>query len=129
MNNGSGGASSPDISEMLNRILSDPQAMSGVMKLAGGLMNGGEGSAANEAERPPANGGGEDANRTANASTPSLNSLGLGNVKLPKLLSYDADRVKLLEALKPYLGDGRRDKISYLLNIMRILKLLEGGMS
>lgn len=128
-----------DINEMMNRVLSDPEALSGMMKIAKGLMNNGEKNDVYNKDdvadgiRRPAN----QVNQEAQVRNEE-DSVGQGEMshsqqnifnqmKLPQLLTYDENRVKLLGALRPYLGDGRRQKVDYILNMMRVLKLMGNG--
>jgi len=109
-----------DFNDMLNRVLSDPDALNNVMRLAKNIMDDRGTPSQSEKDGPSA-----ENNRPS--PMPETGIPQITSMKLPKMLSYDPNRVRLLEALKPYLGDGRRDKISYLLNIMQILRLLEKG--
>jgi len=113
-----------DMNEMLGRVLNDPQAMSGLMKIAQGLMNNSSQEESSPA-RPPVPESDEAPEREEAPSPQSpLSQLPPGLLSgLPRILSYDENRANLLNALKPYLSDGRRDKVEHILNILKILQL------
>lgn len=101
-----------DINEMLSKVLSDPEALNGVMKIARGMMNSND---EKSGERPPATEG----VKTEGGEAPAFKL-----PALPAALSYDEDRVNLLKALRPYLGESRRRKVDYIISMMNVLKLL-----
>ena len=104
-----------DMNELLGRVLNDPAAMGNIMKIAQGLMNNpSPPSPEPEQEEPPAQ---NDNGNPAAQLPPGLLS------GLPKILSYDENRANLLKALKPYLSDGRREKVEHILNILNILQM------
>jgi len=108
-NGRNGGSSSPDLSQMLGRLMNDPQ----VMGLVGGMMNG----------TPDAGNGKDD-----NAAYDRNGHIGEHSDGKPKHHSdngkrgHDRDRIALLCALKPYLSEGRCKKIE---GMIKILELVE----
>ena len=83
-----------DLNSMLSQVLENPEAMKGVMELAGSLMNN---------NSPQGN---------ANQNSGGGNSNESG----------DDRHIKLLNALKPYLNNTRREKADQLLKIMKLMK-------
>lgn len=105
----------PNINDMLQSVLSDPKALSGVMKLAQELMQGQDGNALGAMVK-------SDGEKTPPSPAPAPDSPG-DAPSLPKLLAYDKNRTELLKALRPYLSESRRGKVDYILNILQILAL------
>lgn len=111
---------SGDINEMLGRVLQNPEALGSIMKLAQGLMNGGGEGVAPQPQQS-----------TQNAqNTPDTPDMPEGDMReaiskseLPRLFVHDENRTRLLAALKPYLGKSRREKVDYILNILRVMEL------
>lgn len=83
-----------DINSMLSQVLENPEAMKGIMELAGSIMN-------NSSQES-----------TASQDGSSNHSDGDSGEK----------HIKLLTALKPYLSDTRREKTEQILKIMKIMK-------
>lgn len=118
---------SGDINDMLGRVLQNPEALSGIMKLAQGLMNnGGEGTA------PPPQQSTQNTQNTSDTSNKSVMSdmpegdthEALSKTEIPRLFVHDENRTRLLAALKPYLGKSRREKVDYILNLLRLMELV-----
>ena len=119
-----------DLSEMMQKLLSDPAAVSAVTELAGKLANG---SAVQSAEAP------KTEEKPANADMGSLLSSVLANpdimAKMPQMLSSLSalqspapkaptdSRSALLCALKPYLSDGRAQNVDNIIKIVQIIDL------
>ena len=119
MNNG-------DINDMLGRVLQNPEALSGIMKLAQGLMNNGGGeSTAPQPQQSTQNTSGTTAINTSDMSDMPEGGIreALSKTELPRLFVHDENRTRLLAALKPYLGKSRREKVDYILNILRVMEL------
>ena len=115
-----------DLSEQLQKMLSDPAAMSQVMQIAGSLM--GQSPPAAEAA-PASETDAQDSPPDAAASAPSLPP------ELPKLLdmltanSGSDPRAALLTALKPYLSEGRRERADALIRALRLAAVAEKFLS
>jgi len=110
-----------DLSGKLNSLLSDPKSMELISSLLGSLDNGGEHEH-------------DDGEHEHKEHHKSDSSGGLFNpenmellTKLAPLMSAfggEDDNTKLLMALRPHLGDDRRQKLDNAKNIMKIMKLL-----
>lgn len=118
-----------DISAMLDKVLSNPEALSGVMKIVSGLKSSGGGhdnghdNNNNEEQyehREQAESREDDAREQDHPGLEEKkeHKLTIGNINL-----YDEHRIRLLEALRPYLEPSRREKIDYMLNIMKLIKV------
>lgn len=94
---------SNDMNDMLGKVLNDPQAMNGIMKIAQGLMNN---SPSSDEQREEHSEPEAPKKEMPSRLPPELIS------GLPRLLAYDENRVNLLNALKPYLSEGRRERSS-----------------
>ena len=114
--------------DQINSILSDPEQMSRIQELANSLMNGG-GSSAAEAD---AAGSTPDLSRLAESllGGGSADSALLG--RLGRLLhSAQADNGReqaLLEAMKPYLSEKRRNKMDRAMRLAHMAKLAQLAM-
>lgn len=123
---------------MLSKVLSDPEAMQTILKIAGEM----KGGTSEHPSSPP--GGtvpGETPAANANAAgNPHPNAQGEGDaVKAAKRESNEAEenRIKLLYALKPYLNEDRREKTDVMIRILKLLRFTDlneltkllGGMS
>lgn len=118
---------SGDINEMLGRVLQNPEALSGIMKLAQGLMNGGGEGVAPRPQQSTQSQSTTDASETSASETQYMSEgdmrEAISKSDLPRLFAHDENRTRLLSALKPYLGKGRREKVDYILNILRLMEL------
>lgn len=99
-----------DFSAMLGRLVSDPA----VMGLVKELSSGGIGSMPDGTMREK-----DEANR--NADTPPKQNGSVPAVQ-PRVNIREKERIALLCALKPYLGESRRKKIE---GMVKLLELLE----
>ncbi len=104
MNNG-------DFSEALKGILNDPEALSGVMKIAKNMMG-----------QKPENSEEEDGDIREEEVLKKEETINRKESP-PKTEYSNENRTKLLYALKPYLNESRREKIDYILNIMKMIHL------
>ena len=107
MNNG-------DINDMLGRVLQNPEALSGIMKLAQGLKNN-----ENTASAPRQNESGEAMPEEKRENQGEQNA----ESQLPRLFSHDENRSHLLTALNPYLGQNRREKVDSIMNMLQLMEL------
>ena len=107
-------AGDSDFGETLNRVLSDPEAMASIMKLASNFKKEEKPSdaqgAAETSSSPPAR----------KEDSPSADS-----AKQASKHPDNEDRIRLLSALKPYLGESRREKTDYMIKILSLLKTVE----
>ncbi len=113
----------------INKILSDPEALSNVMNIAKSL-SAGSGSASSSDRGEPA----EEATTTSGGNDRGDLGLmgmlgGMDPALISKLLSImgeynrsDDSRTMLFKALKPYLKKERQDKLDQASNIMRIAR-------
>jgi len=114
-----------DLSEQLQKMLSDPAAMSQVMQIAGSLMGQSTPAAPADSAASPQDSPQQDAAADAAAAMPSLPP------ELPKLLgALTADgasdpRASLLIALKPYLSDARRERADALIRALKLAAVAE----
>ncbi len=93
-----------ELEDQLNRILSDPEQMARINSLAQSLMGG---------EAPPAE-------APASSGDAALPGKLLGLLSKPE---GDRDKQALLEAMKPYLSEKRRDKLDRAMRLTRMAKL------
>ena len=100
------GVGAPDLSGVLNALLSNPQALSAVTSLLGGALN-----------RP------SEGERHAPPPPPEKAESGIPTL-LPRPTACDP-RKGLLDALRPYLSPARCDMIDTLLRILELLTLLQ----
>lgn len=105
-----------DISSMLSKVLSDPDAMKRIGALAENLRSNGTAEAAS----------GSEANDGAQQEEHSEKKAPL---QLPQGLNKKENdqRMALLSALKPYLGSERREKVDMIIKMLRILSLADLG--
>ena len=106
-----------EMNEMLGRVLNDPNTMGSLMKIAQGLMNNNEAS-----DNPPKTESPAPKDTADNESPPVQLPSGLLS-GLPRILAYDENRVNLLNALKPYLNDSRREKVEHILHLLSLMQL------
>ncbi len=102
-----------DLSDKLNRVLSDPDAMAKVMEMAGSLF---------AASPSPAQ---AEQQTQVSPALPDLSALlGKGEGK-PSEGGGDSDRIALLRALCPYLSPQRRDAAMSMMRILGLLQMAE----
>lgn len=105
-----------DINDMLKSVLQNPEALSGVMKLAQGMMNSKDINADSRSDNA-------EFQRDNTNSQDNIESMRRALPNLPSSFAYDEDRVRLLKALRPYLGEKRRKKIDNIVSMMTLLKM------
>ena len=98
---------SPDLSAMLGQLMSDPQALAGLMNMAGALFSAQSGSAA----------------PTEPAPEPSDSLPAMASQPNAAANSPDSAEAALLCALKPYLRPSRAAKIDSMLGMLQAMKL------
>ncbi len=119
-----------DISKQLSGILEDPEAMSRIMNIASSLMGSqsqNQDSDASEEKREESS----DPPPEAKASFPDLSGADLSKVMplLAGALGQDQKndpRTNLLQALKPYMSDDRKERIDMLIKALRLAKIAGG---
>ena len=105
-----------DLSEKLSGILSDPEAMKEIAQLASSL-----GVDAPGVHKEPA-----PVNRSESSDMTSMMS---GLLPLIGKIKQEDDTTRLLDAIRPFLSEERReklDKAKKLLKMMKLLPLLRG---
>lgn len=126
-----------EFEDKLNALLSNPDSMAQVMKLAqtlsAGQPSGGESTSAPQKQSEKGSETEKTADRPASAGNP-LSALGLGDFDpallmkyLPLLQEFQSDNsntMRLLMALQPFLKEEKRDKIE---RAARLAKLIHIG--
>lgn len=105
-----------DLSEKLSGILSDPEAMKEIAQLASSL--GVDTPGVHKEPEPPKRSDAADIMSMLSGLTPLMGKL-----------RQDDDTTRLLDAIRPFLGEERReklDKAKKLLKMMKLLPLLRG---
>jgi len=113
-----------DLSSMLSKVLSDPEAMKRIGALAENFRSGtpSDAAPASEAEQNGEHNSGEERQGGGERVSSSVPALPHG------LNKKDNDqRMALLSALKPYLGGERREKVDMMLRMLRLLSLADLG--
>lgn len=117
---------------MLQGLLENPQMMQSIMGMLGNLklpnQDSEESNATNEAPKQSSSKDNND-----NEAIPSFLSYAENsqsekqhrNSNINDLHPCQADRKKLLLALKPFMGKERRDKIDFILNILSLLDVAQ----
>ena len=102
-----------DISSALSGLLADPAALSGIMKLASGLMAGGE-NAVHPNDKALAE-------PQKNADTTEI-------PLLPELFSATSGKEScaLLTALRPFVSGSRRDSIDKIIKLLKLAEIAGG---
>lgn len=123
------------LSDMLGSVLSNPEAMSSIMRVASSLGLGGAGLGGLTASTPTENAREESSEalsrpepqRTGEGQTAQspIQSAPTPAAPAQKKSNGDDDRIRLLNALRPYLGDDRRKKVDSVLGILRLLRAAE----
>lgn len=118
------------LSDMLGSVLSNPEAMSSILRVASSLgLNSTDGAKTDstvsygETDRSPEVAA--DRPLSAHAAEETATAAPLPSVPSPKKAAGDEDRIKLLNALRPYLGDDRRKRVDSVLGILRLLRVAE----
>ena len=103
-----------DLEDQISRVLNDPEQMSRITALANSLMGGGQ---AAPASAP-----------TASEAVPGPELLaGLGRL-LAAPAGGGGDKAALLEAMKPWLSEARRQKLGRAMQLARMAKLARRAM-
>ena len=101
------------LGERMKQLLADPDAMSQVMEMAGRLFGSGEGQ--------------EDAGQSVPEAEPQVRS---ESREAPEregreTRGSEADRMRLIDAICPFLSPGRREAAQSMLRVLRLLSLAE----
>ncbi len=121
-----------ELSDRLNRLLSDPNALAGLMNLAGSLMNG---AGSSPGASPP---GTAPMGTISSGASPGDTAGAWPAVPPPEILPPknppdlfrvpSADpRCELLRALKPYLSSRRAERVETMVKILTVLSLSGNG--
>jgi hypothetical protein len=108
-----------DLSNMLNKVISNPEAMQKIIKLAG--------------EMKGASAGDDDAEGDKAVSAANLIEKADGhntysehdNKDKHKSDEEEENRIKLLIALKPYLNEERREKADMIIRLLKLLRFTD----
>ena len=101
-----------ELEDMINSVLSDPAQMEKISGLAKSLMGGGQAEQSNDS--PPLSDFGMDFDPSVLSRIGSLMSMNQ---------QPSNDKKALLEAMKPYLSEKRRQKMDKALRIARLAKI------
>ena len=109
-----------ELEDKINSVLSDPEQLSEITRLAQTLMGGGQ--------EDRAWGGGSFSPSAQPASSGLFDQLGLDGDVLKKIgramnMSSGSNSQALLEAMKPYLSDKRKTKMDKAIKLARLAKL------
>ena len=117
-----------DLSTLINKVISNPEAMQTIMKLANDLKENRSDAAADEeddeketpqpAAGQPAEGGQADQAVSASAN-PHFHR---GHRKRD---DEEENRIRLLIALKPYLNEDRREKADIMIRLLKLLRFTD----
>lgn len=121
--NKNSGDSSNDFNEMLNRFLENPEALQNIMKIAGSFKNSGDSEDDDEQDTVEVSADAEEdgEGEAVEAGAFSRGSRGGHSHKKPD----NDNRLRLLKALKPYLGENRREKVDYIIKLLGLLQLAD----
>jgi hypothetical protein len=97
-----------NFSEMVQSVMSDPDAMSKLMEVAKGLIP--EAQESTKADRH------QDEAQTVNGEATGL---------ISKIKSGNDERIALISALRPFLSDERRKSADNLIKMMKMMKLAD----
>lgn len=100
-----------DLSEKLGSILSDPEAMKEIASLAAQL--GVDAPGVHKEPQPP-----------KKQAAPDALSMMSGLMPLMGSLKQEDDTTRLLDAIRPFLSDERREKLDKAKKLLRMMKLL-----
>lgn len=111
-----------DFSSMLTKVMSNPEALQTIMKIAGEMRNSQseedevDAEGANPADGAnPAEAGADEQAQPASAN-PHLHHGG------KKRDDEEENRIRLLVALKPYLNEDRREKADIMIRLLKLLR-------
>lgn len=125
-----------DLNAALKGLLSDPEALSGIMSIANGLMSapslpdGAADGNVDAADTKVGNDAAEpvsDESHTAN--TPALPDLSAIASILGSHSGKKDPRCELLGALRPFVDNGRRERIDQLIKLLRLADMASGFLS
>lgn len=107
-----------DLSSMLGKVISNPEAMQTIMKIAGELKDAKTEAAEAEEDNPqPAADGSTEQTAVAN--------LHHHHHEGKKRDEEEENRIRLLVALKPYLNDDRREKADIMIRLLKLLRFTD----
>lgn len=98
-----------NFSEMVQNVMSDPDAMSKLMEVAQGLMS-------STPSGPPPD--------TSDETAPAVTHEGAEGL-LSKIRSGNDERIALISALRPFLSPERRKSADNLIKMMKMMKLAD----
>ena len=104
-----------ELEDKINAVLSDPQQMAEISRLAQSLMGTGQPNAHTETAAPPET-------TTQAPSLPNLGSL-LGGLSGGGTAAPDTDNQALLTAMLPYLSPHRQEKLRAAMRLGKMAKL------
>ncbi len=97
-----------NFSEMVQNVMSDPDAMSRLMEVAQGLMSGSNVNTQTELQQDQEK---QDSHEAANL--------------ISKIRSGNDERIALISALRPFLSPERRKSADNLIKMMKMMKLAD----
>ncbi len=145
-----------DFSEMLNRVMQNPDALSGLMKIADNLKISNDNSSSPSSDdthsltgRTAGDGShdaesrldmdgisaGQKENRDDRDDADGRDKDQKSAQKSTSHTPGDEERIRLMTALRPYLSDSRQKKVDSVLGVLRLLRaaeasgLLQGGLN
>ena len=109
-----------DITEILGSLSNEDMAK--LQSAAAGLLKNMNSSSGQSVNEPPA---GEKTPAAAENTAPALPGVNLSALSaLGKLMNSDDDRIRLIEALKPLLSEGRQKKADEAEKMLRLMSAL-----
>ncbi len=114
-----------DFSARLNELLGDPEMMGKVMSAARSVMGAvGTAAAADPAGKDGMDSGADDPRAEAGPARPAEERR---TETQGRTAVHDADRVRLLRALCPFLNETRREAAESLVRVMSVMQVLRAG--
>ncbi|MBE6618361.1 MAG: hypothetical protein E7626_01090 [Ruminococcaceae bacterium] len=114
----------PDIGEMITKMLSDPESLGKVMNMVGALSASGAFSG-NTPEAPKIH---EEAPREERSDTHAVHAPIKGHEahhrERPRV--NQCDRIRLLEAMRPFLGEDKRAKLDMVIKLLGLAEAAGG---
>lgn len=113
-----------EFDDKLNSILSSPEAMGKIMDLAKSFSGGGSNESSNESRQE----------NKAHSSAPDFGGidpkiLGIISRIMSSTSGHDNDKTQLLNCMKPYLREDRREKIDKAVQIARMARIAKSAFS